>query len=207
MSEIINYLFLLKGLSDLEKTKIISRFESPTSFKKGDIIYSADAFPCALGFVISGKAAAVTNNSDGIYMKSFTAGSVFGAAAIFGNDDSYISTVVANTDMEILFISENTLKEIFTENPKTALNYITFLSDKVRFLNKKLNMISCVSAEDTVYNYLCSIKDSENNAEIPVSMTLLSKMLGLGRATLYRSFDALENSGKIKRENNIIKVI
>ena len=102
---------------------------------------------------------------------------------------------------------EEILKYIFEKYPKTSLNYITFLTEKVRFLNKKLNLLSCQSAEETVYSYLSNISDSEGDAKIPVSMTLLSKMLGLGRATLYRCFDALEKEGKITRENNSIKVI
>lgn len=140
-------------------------------------------------------------------MKEFNKGSVFGVAAIFGNEEPYISTIIAKTDMKILFISEELLREIFLTSPITAVNYISFLSHRVRFLNKKLNIISCSSAEDTVYKYLCGIKDSKNIVKIPVNMTLLSKMLGIGRATLYRSFDTLEQNGRITRENNIIKVI
>ena len=37
-------------------------------------------------------------------------------------------------------------------------------------------------------------------------MTVLSRMLGIGRASLYRSLDALENAGMISRENNSIRV-
>lgn len=203
----IENLFLFSGLETQEIKKIISYLTPPDKFKKNEIIYSADNYKNALGMIISGKASAVTNNSDGVYMKSFTAGSVFGAAAVFGNNGSYISKIVAQTETSVQFIEEEILQRIFSEFPKTALNYIAFLSDKIRFLNQKLNMISCTNAEDTVYKYLIGIMDSENTVNIPVSMTLLAKMLGLGRATLYRSFDSLENSGRIKREKNIIKVI
>jgi predicted transcriptional regulator len=77
----------------------------------------------------------------------------------------------------------------------------------VRFLNKKLSVLSCSNAEDTVLKYLSSVTDGENYALIPKNMTLLSKMLGIGRATLYRTLDNLETSGRILRENNKIKVI
>ena len=55
--------------------------------------------------------------------------------------------------------------------------------------------------------YLASAADKDGCASIPKSMTMLSRMLGLGRASLYRSLDSLEKSGHIIRENNIIKVI
>ncbi|MBO5321026.1 MAG: Crp/Fnr family transcriptional regulator [Clostridia bacterium] len=203
----ISDLFLFKGLKEKEIKEIISFLDSPVHFNKGDTIYSADKFEKALGYIIKGKASAVTDNDDGFFMKAFPKGSVFGAAAVFGNGDTYVSHIVANTDTEVMFINEQTLKKIFEKYPKTSINYINFLSDKIRFLNRKLRMISCTSAEDVVYKYLIDNMPDSKIVKIPVSFTLLAKMLGLSRATLYRGFDALEQKGKIKREKNIIKVI
>lgn len=200
-------LFLLDGFSEEEQNEIIGTFNNPINFKKGDVIYSTDVFSNSLGYIISGKAFAVNNNGQGVFMKTFEKGSCFGAAAVFGGVEKYVSTIIAKTDTEVLFISEDNLKEIFKRKPETAINYISFLSDKVRFLNKKLSVLSCHSAEETVYNYLSSVADSDGYAIIPKNMTLFSKTLGIGRATLYRSFTSLEESGKILRENNRIKVI
>lgn len=203
----IENLFLFKGLSDNEKNEIIKSFDSPTLYKKNEIIYSADNFPFAIGFIIEGSAIAVTNNKNNVHMRSFQKGACFGAAAIFGGNEIYVSTITAKSDAKILFISEEKLKNIFLKYPKTSINYIEFLSDKVRFLNKKLSVISCSNAEDTLMKYLISVTDSDNNAKIPDSMTLLAKTLGLGRATLYRCLESLEKDGLILRENNNIKVI
>lgn len=205
----MNYLkdfFLFEGLAEKERDEIICGFSKPLSFKKGEIIYSAEVFPHALAILASGKAFAVTNNKKSLHMKSFLPGTCFGAAAVFGGE-AYVSTIKAESDIKILFITEQELRGIFLKYPKTSLNYITFLSDKIRFLNSKLGILSCKSAEDTLLKYLSSVTDGEGYAEIPKSMTLLSKMLGIGRATLYRSLDTLEEGGSILRENNRIKVI
>lgn len=200
-------LFLFKGLTDIQKKDIIGGFMPPIAFKKNEVIYSADRFPDAIGYVVSGYAVAVTNNGHNIHMRSFEKGCCFGVAAIFGGNENYVSTITAKSDTEILFVTENELKNIFLKYPQTSVNYIEFLSDKIRFLNKKLSVISCGSAEDTVLKYLQTVADSENNAIIPKSMTLLAKTLGMGRATLYRCLEGLEKQGIILRENNIIKVI
>ena len=200
-------LFLLEGLSEKEKSQITKGFDSPILFRKGEIIYTTDKFSNSLGFICRGKAFAVTNSGQELFMNSFGEGSCFGAAALFGGGENYVSTIIAKTDTEVLFISEDTLNSIFTSFPKTSINYISFLSDKVRFLNKKLSMLSCSNADETVLNYLSSVRDSEGYALIPKNMTLFSKMLGIGRASLYRSIDKLEENGKILRENNKIKVI
>lgn len=197
---------MFEGLSATEREKIIKDFSLPKSFKKDEIIYSAENFENAIGFILKGSAFALCDNNSAVHIKTFESGSCFGAAAVFGGD-RYVSTVIAKSDIEVLFITEEQLKKMFFEYPLTSLNYINFLSEKVRFLNKKLSLLSCGSAEDTVLKYLSSSADSEGYAQIPKSMTLLSKMLGLGRASLYRSLDTLESQGIIIRENNKIKVI
>lgn len=200
-------LFLLDGLNPSEKQKIISCLPKPVLFSKKEIIYSADKFRRSLGLIVSGKATAAADNQSCVPIKNFSAGMCFGAAALFGNGDKYVSTVTAASDCEILFLSEEYLTDLFTEYPRTAVNYITFLSDRIRFLNSKLSVFSCHGAESTVLKYLSAAADSDGFADIPQNMTLLSKMLGLGRATLYRSLDSLESRGFIKRENYKIKVI
>ncbi len=200
-------IFLLKGLNENEKQKVISMFSKSSKFKKGDVIYSANTFKSALGVILNGTASATAENSDGFFKKSFTKGNIFGAAAIFGDGGAYVSQIIARTDCEVLFIDEAVLKKIFALYPLTSLNYISFLSDKIRFLNQKLNMISSPSAEDTVYKYLIENMNDNHIVSLSVSMSLLAKMLGLSRATLYRSFDALESKGKIIKQNNEIKVI
>lgn len=199
-------IFLFKGIEEQEKYKIADSFSKTISYKKGEIIYSADDFPDAIGFVVKGKAFALSSG-EGLHMNSFGVGTCFGAAAIFGGDDTYVSTIIAEADTEILFISEQELRDMFIKYPQTSFNYISFLSDKIRFLNKKIELVSSNRGEETVYKYLKSSHDSEGYALIPKSMTLLAKMLGLSRATLYRCLDSLEANNKILRENNKIKVI
>ena len=199
-------LFLLAGLSEEEKKKIISCLPRAVKFKKGETVYSPESFRRAVGFVKSGLVTAVTNNSQQMVMKRIYAGSCFGAAAVFGTADAYVSTVSAAESSDICFITEETLVSLFEKHPVTAVNYIAFLSDRIRFLNKKLSVISCSDAENTVLKYLTLSADDNGYAVIPVSMTELAKMLGLGRASLYRSLDTLEKRGNIIRENNKIRV-
>ncbi|MBE6787335.1 MAG: Crp/Fnr family transcriptional regulator [Ruminococcaceae bacterium] len=200
-------LFLLKGLELCDIDQIVKLFPPSNNFKKGETIYSDKVFNNAIGFIIKGKAFAVSNNQNKIMLQTFEQGMCFGAAALFGGKDTYVSTITAKSDCEILFLNEQTLKQIFEKYPKTALNYITFLSDKVRLLNNKLCVISCSAAEDTLYTYFSSVADSEGFAQIPQNMTRFAKTLGLSRATLYRALDILLQNGSILKENNKFKVI
>ncbi len=203
----IKKLFLFEGLNDEQIQNAVNNFTNAREFKKGEIIYSAEHFSNALCVLLSGKAVAFTNSGKRICMNNFEIGDCFGAAALFGNDKRYVSTVSAKTDIKILFITENELKNLFSKYPIIATNYIRFLTRKIRFLNKKLDVLSCATTEDTVYYYLSSVADSDGYVKIPDNMTRLAKTLGLSRASLYRSFDSLERDNVILRENNLIKVI
>ena len=199
-------LFLFNGLKEAEIKQISNLLPKPISYKKGEVIYSTEDFPNAIGFLVKGKAFAMSSN-EGLHMNSFSEGTCFGAAAIFGDNNTYVSTILSESDCKILFITEELLKKIFETNPKISLNYISFLSDKIRFLNKKIGLVSSSSAEEKVLKFLSYSADNDGYALLPKSMTLLAKMLGLGRATLYRCLDTLEANNSILRENNKIKVI
>ncbi len=203
----IRKLFLLNGLDKNDSDAIISILDNPVFFKKNEIIFSGKNYIKALGFITQGTAFAISNNQNKVHLKTFEESMCFGAASLFGKKEGYVSTIIAKTDVQILFITEQQLKSMFEKYPETALNYIKFLSDKVRFLNTKISVISCTGAEDTLYKYLSLTADGENNVTLPISMTLLAKTLSLSRATLYRAFDTLELNGKILRKNNKIKVI
>ena len=179
----------------------------PICFKKGDVVYNSHQFKDAIGYIIKGSAYATSDNKNETHLKTFSKGMSFGAAALFGGNDNYVSTITAKTDLEVLFVTENELRILFENYPQTAINYITFLSEKVRFLNKKLNVVSCSGAENTVYKYLTSLANHNGEIENFKNMTLVSKTLGISRASLYRALSDLEKNGYIIKENNNIKVI
>lgn len=131
----------------------------------------------------------------------------FGAASLFGNSDCYISEIIAKTDLEVLFVTEDELTALFIKYPQTAINYIAFLSEKIRFLNKKLNVVSSSGTENTVFKYLTSIANENGEIKSFKNMSLISKSLGISRASLYRAISDLEKNGYIIKENNYIKVI
>ena len=199
--------FLLKNLKENEKSEIVSTFSSPVCFKKGETVYNNTKFKSAIGYIVKGAATAVSDNQNHTHLKTFSKGMSFGAAALFGGNDCYISKITAKTDLEVLFITENELAVIFEKYPQTAINYITFLSEKVRFLNKKLNVVSCSGTENTVLKHLTSLADQNGDINNFKNMSLVAKSLGISRASLYRALSDLEQNGYIIKENNYIKVI
>jgi len=194
--------FLLNNLSESDKTEIVKLFSEPKKYKKGEMIFTPDSFTKAVGLILSGKAEASDEN---VLKKSFSEGDTFGAAALFGNEKQYISFIRAKTDCTVLFADEKTLVSLFKEYPSVSLNYIAFLSDRVRLLNKKISLYTCGGAQSRLYEYLTDNADENGQVEVK-NMTMLARITSIGRTSLYRALEQLESDKMILRNGNTILI-
>lgn len=196
-------IFLFFGLSETETAAIKKVVPAPINYKRGQSIYSTKQFQKALGIVLGGVAVA---KSGEVTKRRFTAGEIFGAATLFTDCSDYVSDIIALSDCTVQLIPEAVLKEIFTRHPETAVNYIRFLTGKVRFLNQKIAQLSARSAAGKLYSFFTCSADSSGIVTVP-SMMSVAKQTGIGRTSLYRGLEELETAGLIERKNNIIRVI
>jgi len=194
-------LFLFEGLSKQQITQITSCLQEPFVFEKGDVIYGANE-ESAIGVLLEGKAECVAR-SGGVLMKVFHPGEVFGAATIFGN--APVSRITALTSCRVQYIPQQILMGWIENYPTISLNYIRFLSEKVRFLNRKIALLTMDSVQARVMEYLLSQADASDTVEIR-NMSQLAKTLGVGRTSLYRSLDELTENGWITRKEHQIQI-
>lgn len=191
----IEELFLFNGLEKAQVNEIISLLDAPISFDKGTEIYNGSSFTKAIGIILSGKAEAF---DEVLLKKSFVQGDVFGVAALYSDEQEYISRIVAASQCEIQFICEDTLNNIFRDYPITASNYIAFLSGRIRFLNKKIKLFTCKGVSAKLYQFLSENADESNAVEIS-NMSRLAKMTSIGRTSLYRAVEELTEAGMIEK--------
>ena len=88
-----------------------------------------------------------------------------------------------------------------------AAAYIAFLSGRVRFLNEKIALFTEDSARQRVYRWLCANCGEKGSLPKGLSMTKLAAGLSMGRTSLYRALEELENAGLIVRDGKRIEVI
>lgn len=201
-SAILEALFLFKNMEELPD---LTQLPPPTSYARGESIYAPEDYPKALGVVLRGRAEAVSARRDTAMLTSFTAGTVFGAAALFGGE-GYVSCIRATTDCRVQFLPESLLRQWFMTYPQMALNYIAFLTDRVRFLNGKIAVYTCEGAAGKLYGWLCGNCDAKG--ELPkLSMTKLAATLNIGRTSLYRAMDELEEKHLLLRKDGKVCVI
>lgn len=62
----------------------------------------------------------------GVLLNELSSGCCFGAAALFTEQERYVTTVWAKTACEVCFLSMEAMEQIMQDDAKIALNYIRF---------------------------------------------------------------------------------
>ncbi len=188
---------------------LLSKAHPETSFSlllgQGQIFSFSKGTPLSeyrgkLGILLTGEL--FVKNQNGALLNRLTPGGLFGVSTLFCENCSHVTDIFAAKKSEVLLIEEEALAKILTENPDLFRNYIGFLTDRIRFLNRKIDLFSASTAEQKLLVFLRHEGKEENGVftvSIP-SMARLAALLGIGRASLYRAADALEESGWIRKE-------
>lgn len=195
---------MFNNLSDSEKNEAISLLDNPTSFSKGEELYRNGM----LAIVINGKATVKRQNDigDSITIRTILSDELFGSASIFGNWKDGMSSVIAESDGKILYISEEKFCEILIRYPIISINYIAYLSDRIRFLNRKLDAFTAKSTEERLYEYLLSQSDIDGNINLSFGMAELARRLNVGRTSIYRDISTLESKKLLTRSGHNFKI-
>lgn len=164
-------------------------------YAKGEVIYDPHVFSRDLGVLLSGK---VRVSKGELAVSRLKPGELFGAAALFNEAPDYVTTLTALVPCTVLLFTQERVEQMMGEYPQIQRNYITYLSGRIRFLSGKLEELSGPRAEDKLLHYF-SQHSIDGKAELDCSMTELAHRLDMGRATLYRALETLENQNRIQR--------
>lgn len=195
--------FLFHGAAALVEEAAALETET---FARGALICDGATPRRALGIVLSGRAEAVSADRQQAVLTVFQPGGTFGAAALFGGA-GYVSCIRSVTGCTVLFLPEALLEQWFARCPQMAVNYITFLSGRVRFLNGKIAILTQDSARHRLYRWLQANCDQRGRLPEGISMTKLAATLSMGRTSLYRAMEELEEAGLIVRDEKRIEVL
>ncbi len=196
MEHVLSRFTLFAGLSEQQLNDILAACEPASTYTKGEMIYRGDTFRRAVGLILSGSVAV---HKRSLMMNRLRAGDMFGAAALFDDSATYVTEITAEENTQVLFLSQDTISALLVSCPPLAENYIRFLSGRIRFLNRKLAVLTTGSAENRVYQYLLAHADEHGTVQLPPSMVELAHTLNIGRSSLYRSLDALLDAGVLER--------
>ena len=174
-------------------------------FEDGDLILSQNETVHKAGIFLSGEAAATTaDDSKNALLRFFKAGDFFGIANLFTNQD-YVSTIRAKKKCRVFFFTEESMRALLETDKTFLYNYLGFLSGRICYLNQKIRYLTAGSAELRLALYLSSF--GKETIELDASLSSLSDLLDIGRASLYRAFDVLVADGYIQKDGRTIHLL
>ena len=174
-------------------------------FEEEDIILSQNDSCHKAGIILAGEAVATTaDDSKNALLRFFGTGDLFGIANLFTNE-RYVSSIRAKKRCRVFFFTEEAIRELLESDQTFLYNYLAFLSGRICYLNRKIRYLTAGSAERRLALYLSSFKT--DTIELDASISSLSELLDIGRASLYRAFDTLIADGYIEKNGRSIRLL
>ena len=174
-------------------------------FEDGDVILAQNEAARKAGIFLSGRAVVTTaDDSKNALLRFFEAGDFFGIANLFTNED-YVSSIRAKKKCRVFFFTEEAIRELLETDKTFLYNYLGFLSGRICYLNCKIRYLTAGSAERRLALYLSSFQ--KDTIELDASLSSLSELLDIGRASLYRAFDTLIADGYIEKTGRTIRLL
>jgi len=174
-------------------------------FCDGDRMLSPEETASQAGVVLSGRAEVTTpDETRKVLLRFLGPGDIFGIANLFSAEERSVSTIRASGMCRCVFFTEEAFDRLLEISPLFRKQYIGFLTGRIRFLNRKIGYLTAGSAERRLALYLSSLGKTE--IRLNDSITALSDLLNLGRASLYRAFDRLCEDGYLIRNGRNMTV-
>ncbi len=158
-----------------------------------------------VGLLLSGSATVMTPDpSRSVLLRHLSAGDLFGVANLFSSEP-FISTIRATTACTCVIFTEAAISYLLEQSPTFRMDYIAFLSGRICFLNRKIGYLTAGSAERRLALYLASF--ASEDIVLTESISSLSELLDLGRASIYRAFDRLQSDGFLIKDGRHITLL
>lgn len=174
-------------------------------FSDGEIIHAPSSTQKKIGIILSGKASVSTPHpTNGTLLRFLKEGELFGVANFYSNN-SFASVIQACGECKVFFFPEKAISVLLETNRTFMYNYLCFLSGRISYLNQKIGYLTAGSAERKLVWYLHSL--GSDTVYLTDSISSLSELLDVGRASLYRAFDRLIADGFIVKDGRRIQIL
>ena len=176
------------------------------TYEKGDTILSPDDIERRIIIILGGKAAVYSPDIEkNVLLRTLGVGDIFGVANLFGPSSSFVTHIIAKSKCRVFMISSRAISYLLENDKCFMYSYLSFLSSRICFLNRKIKVYTSGSAERRIALYLLSFGADTITPTIP--MNSLAELLDIGRASLYRGMEKLSSDGFIARDGDKIKIL
>lgn len=182
---------LFRGSDASLVTRILQDFPGRfASYGKGDFIAMQNSVCRSIFLLCEGSVYAQMTSDEGkeFTLDTLSAPDVLASAFVFGTENIYPVTIIANSDCKMWVVSRDCLQELIEQDKVVLHNFLTVLSDHSLFLSRKIHEFALQTLSSRVVGYL------QRNGMIQ-NLQEAAFILGVARPSLSRAIAQLVAQG------------
>jgi CRP-like cAMP-binding protein len=130
------------------------------------------------------------------------------SAFLFGQRNQFPVNVTANDEVEVFYLTKNSVIELFQKNKVFLTNYLNSISNRSQFLANKLMFLNFKTIKGKLANYLLKLSaPDKTEITLPKSQAEMAQFFGVTRPSFARSLKEMEQEGLIKTNRREIKIL
>ena len=159
--------------------------------------------------LLTGSVLIEKQSADGRYlrMREVWPPQAINVSALLAQPPREVSRLSTPDGCRAVELSRALVTQALMEGGTFRVNLVEVLLGRVVFLNKKITALSGHTAASRLELYLAENavqKDGVSQVQLPFSLSEFAEHLCVGRASLYRTLDAMEQQGRIRRKGRTI---
>lgn len=179
-------------------------------YAKGDVVVSAGEICDRLNIVQHGSVKAEMNDYSGktIKIEDIEAPNPLATAFLFGKNNRFPVTVVANNEVTIVCIPKPEFVHLLQADRQILNNYLNAISTRTQFLSQKIKFLSFRTIRQKIAHYLLEqAGDRLQTVEVPHTQEQLAEIFGVTRPALARTLGEMSKEGYIDMQRRYIKIL
>ena len=162
------------------------------SYRKGDFIALQDDVCRTLFLLCEGSVYAQMTSAEGreLTLDTLSAPDTLASAFVFGTENRYHVSFIAQADCRLWVLSRESLREILEQDRTVLRNFLTIISDHSLFLSRRINEFALQSLASRVVSYLKDNHSIRNLQEVAF-------ILGVARPSLSRMIGQMVEQGTV----------
>ncbi|MEG2573210.1 MAG: Crp/Fnr family transcriptional regulator [Bacteroides sp.] len=210
MYDILLQLPLFQGLCEDDLTNILEKVKFHFSkHKVGEKILRAGEVCDKLVFLLKGKVSAERTNSNPLFTccEYFNAPYLVEPYSLFGMNTEYISSYIAQTDVDLLTVDKSYISSELNNYPIFRINYMNIISNHAQVLDNKLWQIKEMNDYSCVINFILFHCEKPGGRKLlRIKMEHLALILGHTRSTISKVLNKLQAEGLIVLRRKEIEI-
>lgn len=202
--EILKKAPLFCDMNEIEVSNILENLKYEIrDYKSNCVVVSEKDEFRKLGIVMDGEISIqkIFPHGKAVILNKLKPGEIFGLSSFFEDKRNFPTNIITFKKSRIMFIDQKNLIEILSSNTKLLNNFMKFCTNRIMFLNSRIEIFLIDGAEKRIAYYILSqaVKNQSDEINLPFPKKDWAEFLSVSRASLFRELKRL-------RENNLIKI-